>query len=112
MEYNWPDSPCSSLSSPLYFLVHFSSPVSPSSHPSYYKFLFLLPGKAHIRRALRGHEEALRIYSLCHHLNKLEVLQDILKASHQRSLTKKNENESEEEFADYMEAPDIICECF
>uniref|UniRef100_A0A8C4GU24 Rhophilin, Rho GTPase binding protein 2 n=1 Tax=Dicentrarchus labrax TaxID=13489 RepID=A0A8C4GU24_DICLA len=67
-------------------------------------------GKAHIRRAILGHEEALRIYSLCHHLNKLEVLQDILKASHQRSLNKYSENENEEEFADYTEAPDIICD--
>lgn len=57
-----------------------------------------------------GHEEALRIYSLCHHLNKLEILQDILQASHQRSLHKYSENESEEEFTDYTEAPDIICE--
>ncbi|XP_072237112.1 rhophilin-2 isoform X1 [Leuresthes tenuis] len=64
-------------------------------------------GKAHIRRAIRGHEEALRIYSLCHHL-KLEVLQEILKASHQRSLNKYSEVENEEEFTDYMEAPDII----
>uniref|UniRef100_A0A671TMI8 Rhophilin, Rho GTPase binding protein 2 n=1 Tax=Sparus aurata TaxID=8175 RepID=A0A671TMI8_SPAAU len=67
-------------------------------------------GKAHIRRAILGHEEALRIYGLCHHLNKLEALQDILKASHQRSLNKSSENENEEEFTDYTEAPDIICE--
>ncbi|KAM9861012.1 rhophilin-2 isoform 2-T2 [Aulostomus maculatus] len=65
-------------------------------------------GKAHIRRAIRGHEEALRIYGLCYHLNKLEILQDILKASHQRSLNKYTDHESEEEFCDYMEAPDII----
>ncbi|XP_075934089.1 rhophilin-2 [Anarhichas minor] len=65
-------------------------------------------GKAHIRRAILGHEEALRIYSLCHHLNKLEVLQDILGASHQRSLNKCSESEAEEEFTDYTEAPDII----
>ncbi|XP_041836688.1 rhophilin-2 isoform X1 [Melanotaenia boesemani] len=65
-------------------------------------------GKAHIRRAIVGHEEALRIYGLCHHLNKLEILQDILKASHQRSLHKYSEVENEEEFTDYMEAPDII----
>lgn len=69
-----------------------------------------LPGKAHIRRAILGHEEALRIYSLCHHLNKLAVLEDILLASHQRSLNKCSENEDEEEFTEYMEAPDIICE--
>ncbi|XP_068614236.1 rhophilin-2 [Brachionichthys hirsutus] len=65
-------------------------------------------GKAHIRRAIMGHEEALRIYGLCHHLNKLEVLQEILKASHQRSLNKYSKNENEEEFTDYTEAPDII----
>ncbi|KAK2919710.1 rhophilin-2 isoform X1 [Channa argus] len=62
-------------------------------------------GKAHIRRAILGHEEALRIYSLC---QKIDLLQDILKASHHRSLSKYTENESEEEFTDYTEAPDII----
>ncbi|XP_029950660.1 rhophilin-2 isoform X1 [Salarias fasciatus] len=65
-------------------------------------------GKAHIRRAILGHEEALRIYSLCHNLNKLDALQDILRASHQRSLNKYSESENEEEFTDYMEAPDIL----
>ncbi|KAA8595998.1 hypothetical protein FQN60_011289 [Etheostoma spectabile] len=65
-------------------------------------------GKAHIRRAILGHEEALRIFGLCQHLNKLEALQEILKASHQRSLNKCSEYEDEEEFADYTEAPDII----
>ncbi|XP_061819639.1 rhophilin-2-like [Nerophis lumbriciformis] len=65
-------------------------------------------GRAHIGRAIAGHEEALRIYCLCHHLNKLEVLQDILRASHQRSLLKSSEHESGEEFSDYLTAPDII----
>ncbi|XP_054468938.1 rhophilin-2 [Anoplopoma fimbria] len=65
-------------------------------------------GKAHIRRAILGHEEALRIYSLCHHLNTLGVLEDILRASLQRSLNKCSENEDEDDFADYTEAPDII----
>lgn len=65
-------------------------------------------GKAHIRKAILCHEEALRIYGLCHHLNKLEVLRDILKASLQRSVNKYSEHEDEEEFSDYMEAPDII----
>lgn len=40
----------------------------------------------------------------------MDALQDILKASHQRSLSKYSENENEEEFTDYTEAPDIICE--
>lgn len=70
-----------------------------------------LAGKAHIRRAILGHEEALRIYGLCHYLNKLEILEDILKASHQRSLKKHRENE-DEEFTDYTDAPDIIGERF
>ncbi|KAM7014771.1 rhophilin-2 isoform 2-T2 [Tautogolabrus adspersus] len=65
-------------------------------------------GKAHIRRAILGHEEALRMYGLCHHLNKMDILQEILKASLQRSLEKYEENENEEEFTDYTEAPDII----
>uniref|UniRef100_A0AAX7UYP2 Rhophilin, Rho GTPase binding protein 2 n=1 Tax=Astatotilapia calliptera TaxID=8154 RepID=A0AAX7UYP2_ASTCA len=65
-------------------------------------------GKAHIRRAIFGHEEALRIYGLCKNTNNLEVLQEILKASHQRSVNKQSENENEEEFTDYLEAPKII----
>lgn len=40
----------------------------------------------------------------------MDVLQDILQASHQRSLNKYSENENVEEFTDYTEAPDIICE--
>ncbi|KAM3876724.1 rhophilin-2 [Diretmus argenteus] len=65
-------------------------------------------GKAHLRRAVLGHEEALRIYGMCHHLRKLEVLQEILQASHQRSLNKFTNYDNEDEFTDYMEAPDII----
>ncbi|KAM4602825.1 rhophilin-2 isoform 2-T2 [Polymixia lowei] len=65
-------------------------------------------GKAHLRRAILGHEEALRIHGLCRHLRSLEVLRDILQASLQRSLTKFSGNDSDDEFTDYMEAPDII----
>ncbi|XP_045073445.1 rhophilin-2 isoform X2 [Coregonus clupeaformis] len=65
-------------------------------------------GKAHLRRAVMGHEEGLRIHGLCRHLRKLEVLQDILLASHKRSLAKFNDNNQDDEFTDYLEAPDII----
>uniref|UniRef100_A0A4W5JTW3 Uncharacterized protein n=1 Tax=Hucho hucho TaxID=62062 RepID=A0A4W5JTW3_9TELE len=65
-------------------------------------------GKAHLRRAVMGHEESLRIHGLCRHLRKLEVLQDILQASHKRSLAKFNDNDREDEFTDYLEAPDIV----
>lgn len=40
----------------------------------------------------------------------MDVLGEILKASLERSLHKYSENENEDEFTDYMEAPDIICE--
>ncbi|XP_038126924.1 rhophilin-2 isoform X1 [Cyprinodon tularosa] len=65
-------------------------------------------GKAHMRRAIASHEEALRNHGLCQQQDKHDVLQEILKASHQRSLNKYTDFESEEEFADYIEAPDII----
>lgn len=68
-----------------------------------------------MRRAIASHEEALRNHGLCQQQDKHDVLQEILKASHQRSLNKYTDFESEEEFADYIEAPDIICEslgCF
>lgn len=78
----------------------------------FFSFFCFFQGKAHIRRAILGHEEALRIYGLCHNVSKLEILEDILKASHQRSLHKFSEIENEEEFTDYLEAPDIICEFY
>ncbi|XP_046906876.1 rhophilin-2 isoform X1 [Hypomesus transpacificus] len=65
-------------------------------------------GKAHLRRAVMGHEEALRIHSLCRNLRKLDLLHEILQASHKRSLGKFEENDTEEDFTDYQEAPDII----
>ncbi|XP_018619265.1 rhophilin-2 isoform X1 [Scleropages formosus] len=65
-------------------------------------------GKAHFRRAIMGHEEALRAHNLCRHLRKLDVLREILQASHKRTLAKLDENNSEDEFTDYMDAPDIV----
>ncbi|CAL8246130.1 unnamed protein product [Lota lota] len=67
-----------------------------------------LIGKAHLRRAVMGHEEALRVHGLCRHLKKLDVLEQILQASLQRSMDKFSANDHEDEFTDYMEAPDII----
>ncbi|XP_017281377.1 rhophilin-2 isoform X2 [Kryptolebias marmoratus] len=64
-------------------------------------------GKAHIRHAISGHEEAVRIYGRCEHLNKLDALKDILEASHHLSLEKYSDYEDEEEFTDYMEAPEV-----
>ncbi|XP_011492354.1 rhophilin-2 isoform X1 [Oryzias latipes] len=65
-------------------------------------------GKAHIRKSTSGHEEALRIFDMCPNLNNHDVLRDILKTSHYHSLDKYTEFENEEEFTDYMEAPNIL----
>uniref|UniRef100_A0A673KWM3 Rhophilin-2-like n=1 Tax=Sinocyclocheilus rhinocerous TaxID=307959 RepID=A0A673KWM3_9TELE len=65
-------------------------------------------GKAHLQRSIMGHEEAIRIHSRCRDLQKLYILSDILQAGLRRSLTKFEQNDKEEEFTDYMLAPDII----
>ncbi|XP_024151014.1 rhophilin-2 isoform X2 [Oryzias melastigma] len=65
-------------------------------------------GKAHIRKATVGHEEALRIFDMCPNLNNHDVLREILKTSHHHSLDKYSEFENEEEFTDYMEAPNVL----
>ncbi|XP_067256791.1 rhophilin-2 [Chanodichthys erythropterus] len=65
-------------------------------------------GKAHLQRSIMGHEEAIRTHSHCRHLQKLDILSDILQASLKRSLTKFDQNDKADEFTDYMLAPDII----
>ncbi|XP_067854310.1 rhophilin-2 [Heptranchias perlo] len=64
-------------------------------------------GKAHLRKAIMGHEEALRVQSLCKSLRKIEILQEILRVSHKRSLNKYSEHEQEDDF-DMLKAPNII----
>ncbi|XP_078066593.1 rhophilin-2-like [Mustelus asterias] len=64
-------------------------------------------GKAHLRKAIMGHEEAVRVQNLCRSLRKIEILQEILRVSHKRSLSKYAEHEQEDDF-DMMTAPNII----
>ncbi|XP_060693894.1 rhophilin-2 [Hemiscyllium ocellatum] len=64
-------------------------------------------GKAHLRKAIIGHEEAMRVQNLCKSLKKIEILQEILRVSHKRSLTKYSEHEQEDDF-DMLNAPNII----
>uniref|UniRef100_A0A8C4RZN9 Rhophilin, Rho GTPase binding protein 2 n=1 Tax=Erpetoichthys calabaricus TaxID=27687 RepID=A0A8C4RZN9_ERPCA len=66
-------------------------------------------GKSHLRKAITGHEDALRIYNLCRDLKRLEILQEILLVCHKRSLDKYSQCEKEEDFFDYIEAPEINC---
>ncbi|XP_041078247.1 rhophilin-2-like [Polyodon spathula] len=67
-----------------------------------------LLGKAHLRKAILDHEEALRIHNLCRHVKKLDILHEILQAGHKRSLNKYSEFNSENDFVDFIEAPHII----
>ncbi|XP_030584209.1 rhophilin-1 isoform X2 [Archocentrus centrarchus] len=64
-------------------------------------------GKAHLRRAVIRHEEALRVHSLCKILRKMDILQDVLSLTHKRSLDKYSELDREDDFDETAEAPEI-----
>uniref|UniRef100_A0A8D2L4S9 Rhophilin Rho GTPase binding protein 2 n=1 Tax=Varanus komodoensis TaxID=61221 RepID=A0A8D2L4S9_VARKO len=64
-------------------------------------------GKAHLRRAIIHHEEALRVCGMCQKLRNIEVLQEILAVAHKRSLLKYSQQEQEDDFLSLAQAPDI-----
>uniref|UniRef100_A0A8D0GG23 Rhophilin Rho GTPase binding protein 1 n=1 Tax=Sphenodon punctatus TaxID=8508 RepID=A0A8D0GG23_SPHPU len=64
-------------------------------------------GKAHLRKAIMQHEEAMRIHGLCKILRKMDILQDVLSFAHKRSLGKYSEIDHEEDFFETADAPDI-----
>uniref|UniRef100_A0A8C5SIL9 Rhophilin Rho GTPase binding protein 1 n=1 Tax=Laticauda laticaudata TaxID=8630 RepID=A0A8C5SIL9_LATLA len=64
-------------------------------------------GKAHLKKAIIKHEEAMRIHSLCKILRKMDILQEVLSLAHKRSLNKYSEIDHEEDFFETAEAPDI-----
>lgn len=72
-------------------------------------FWILSVGKAHLRRAVIRHEEALRVHSLCKILRKMDILQDVLTLTHKRSLDKYSELDREDDFDETAEAPEIDC---
>uniref|UniRef100_A0A8C1YQW2 Rhophilin, Rho GTPase binding protein 2 n=1 Tax=Cyprinus carpio TaxID=7962 RepID=A0A8C1YQW2_CYPCA len=86
------------------------SQLSAISHwlTAHWNFKRLPLCKAHLQRSIMGHEEAIRTHSRCRHLQKLDILSEILQAGLKRSLTKFEQNDKEDEFTDYMLAPDII----
>ncbi|XP_057889885.1 rhophilin-2 [Melospiza georgiana] len=65
-------------------------------------------GKAHVRKAIVHHEEALRVCGLCKKLRNIEVLQEVLTAAHKRSLLKYAQQETEDDFLSLIQAPDIL----
>ncbi|KAM4689193.1 rhophilin-1 [Discoglossus pictus] len=63
--------------------------------------------KAHLKKAIMRHEEAMRIHGLCKILRKMDILQEILSLAHKRSLNKYSDIDHEEDFFETGEAPDI-----
>jgi len=68
---------------------------------------FLL-GKAHLREALLMHEEALRVNRMCRELRKKDILADVLRLSHDRSLNKYADVDDEDDFQEVLEPPPIM----
>ncbi|NXL33187.1 RHPN1 protein, partial [Glaucidium brasilianum] len=64
-------------------------------------------GKAHLKKAIMKHEEAMRIHGLCKILRKMDILQEVLSFAHKRSLSKYSEIDHEEDFFETGDAPDI-----
>ncbi|KAM4705289.1 rhophilin-1 [Rhinophrynus dorsalis] len=64
-------------------------------------------GKAHLKKAIMRHEEAMRIHGLCKILRKMDILQEVLTLTHKRALNKYSDIEHEEDFFETGEASDI-----
>ncbi|XP_030046093.1 rhophilin-1 [Microcaecilia unicolor] len=64
-------------------------------------------GKAHLKKAIMCHEEAMRIHGLCKVLRKMDILQEVLSFTHKRSLSKYSDIDNEEDFFETGDAPNI-----
>ncbi|XP_054446532.1 rhophilin-1 [Pteronotus mesoamericanus] len=65
-------------------------------------------GKAHLKRAILGQEEALRLHAVCRALRRVDLLQAVLLQALRRSLAKYSELDLEDDFFEATEAPDIL----
>ena len=63
-----------------------------------FKVFLSISGKAHLREALLLHEEAMRVNRMCRELRKKDVLQDVLRLAHDRSLNKYASIDEEDDF--------------
>jgi len=68
----------------------------------------LLLGKGHLREALLLHEEALRVNRMCRELRKKDILSEVLRLSHDRSLNKYADVDDEDDFQEVVEPPPIM----
>ena len=65
-------------------------------------------GRAHLREALMMHEEALRVKRMCSELRKKDILQEVLKQCHERSLALYEDIEEEDDFQELLEPPPVL----
>ncbi|KAG3273477.1 rhophilin-1 isoform X2 [Ictidomys tridecemlineatus] len=63
--------------------------------------------KAHLKRAILGQEEALRLHASCRVLRKVDLLQAVVAQALRHSLAKYSKLEREDDFFEAAEAPDI-----
>ena len=68
-------------------------------------FSLVFSGKAHLREALLLHEEAMRVNRMCRELRKKDVLQDVLRLAHDRSLNKYASIDEEDDFQVSLSRP-------
>lgn len=64
-------------------------------------------GKAHLKQAILGQEEALRLHAVCRALRRVDLLQAVLARALRCSLAKYSELDREDDFLETSEAPDI-----
>ena len=65
---------------------------------SHFITFIIRSGKAHLREALLMHEEALRVNRMCRELRKKDMLQEVLRLTHDRSLNKYADIDEEDDF--------------
>lgn len=64
-------------------------------------------GKAHLKRAILGQEEALRLHAVGRALRSVDLLQAVLARALRRSLARYSELDREDDFLETTEAPDV-----
>nr|XP_002122928.2 rhophilin-2-like [Ciona intestinalis]XP_018666799.1 rhophilin-2-like [Ciona intestinalis] len=64
-------------------------------------------GKSHLKQSVFYHERALQTHSLCKIPRAVDILKEYLQHAHTRSVNKLEEVDSDEDFFDIVEAPDI-----
>jgi hypothetical protein len=70
--------------------------------------IYLSSGKAHLREALLMHEEALRVNRMCPEMRKKDILQEVIKYFHARSLAMYEDMEEEDDFQELIEPPPVV----